>query len=270
MIGFVWLCFLALKIGTYYHKLFLTKRLRKSSISKLALFFQTAFGHDRMLRRMHLTGKRGLCLTRHTQYAIRDWLCFSVLKTGSYFHKHFLTRCLHQFSRSQIGFVFSNCPWPRPDAPPDAPHGQKRALPHPTYDIRNTRYEIGFVFSTELPRRAHGCHSPAMSLRRSEATAAISTLALQRPSIFPGGPKGRGNLTHFEQKQSPLRSKLALIGFVSLPQIWAVIFINLSFKNRYVILAFPKLALFFQTRITATKPVLLYSVFPYTCTLPVR
>ena len=42
-------------------------------------------------------------------------------------------------------------------------------------------------------------NSPLMSLRRSEATVAISILPLQKLSISLGGPKGRGNLLPYKQ-----------------------------------------------------------------------
>ena len=51
-------------------------------------------------------------------------------------------------------------------------------------------------------------NSPLMSLRRSAATAAISILPLQKPSIFLGGPKGCGNLLRYMQKNPSLRLRL--------------------------------------------------------------
>ena len=47
-----------------------------------------------------------------------------------------------------------------------------------------------------------------MSLRRSVATAAISILPQQKPSISIGGRKGRGNLLRYKQKKPSLRLRL--------------------------------------------------------------
>ncbi len=111
------------------------------------------------------------------------------------------------------------------------------------FPLRSAKWQIAVKW--RLVRNIAG---PAVRMPQDDQIASRLTEITQAGSKLPGAGVG-------------VASKLALIGFVFSPLNGGSASIILSCTSTYVIKPLGKLASFFQTRITATKPVLLSPVF---------
>ena len=103
-IGFVWLCFLAVRRGIYFHNLLLQKTLRSFELLQIGFVFSDhCYDLEPGRYPQRIPHRRSL---RTVEIGF-DRVCFSPLSEVTYFCNPFSEKHLCSFKLLQIGFVFS-------------------------------------------------------------------------------------------------------------------------------------------------------------------